>query len=114
MSIGKRIKLLRVEKGLTQKKLAELAHTDQKNISIYEKELATPSSIILRQIIIALEADPFYLLDIEQSKIKETPSLKLLKEIDTLEEKERMAILVVIENFLELNRIRTKKGKRTK
>lgn len=114
MSLGKRIKILRTDKSWTQKDLAEKAGISQKYISTYEDESVIPTATVLRQIIIALEADPFYLLDIPNDGIKESPSFKLIKEIDSLGERERTAVLVVIENFLELNRTRPKKRKKEK
>ena len=69
MTLGKRIKSIRLEKEITQGALAALVETSQKNISTYEVDLVVPSANMMRKIIIALEADPFYILDIEKKGV---------------------------------------------
>ncbi len=97
MTLGKRIKSIRLEKGITQGALAVLLETSQKNISTYEVDLVIPSAIMMRKIIIALEADPFYVLDIEKKGVSDTPLMKLIRKIDSLPEcEEKVNLLTMI------------------
>jgi transcriptional regulator with XRE-family HTH domain len=111
MTIGKRIKSIRLEKEITQGALAALVETSQKNISTYEVDLVIPSAIMMRKIIIALEADPFYILDIEKKGISDTPLMKLVRKIDSLPEKDKAIVMGIVENFLLVNKIRGGKNK---
>lgn len=111
MTLGKRIKSIRLEKEITQGALAALVETSQKNISTYEVDLVVPSAIMMRKIIIALEADPFYILDIEKKGISDTPLMKLVKKIDSLPEKDKTIVMGVIENFWEVNKNKNNKKK---
>jgi transcriptional regulator with XRE-family HTH domain len=111
MTLGKRIKSIRLEKEITQGALAALVETSQKNISTYEVDLVIPSAIMMRKIIIALEADPFYILDIEKKGISDTPLMKLVRKIDSLPEKDKTIVMGVIENFWEINKIKNNKKK---
>lgn len=111
MTLGKRIKSIRLEKEITQGALAALVETSQKNISTYEVDLVVPSAIMMRKIIIALEADPFYILDIEKKGISDTPLMKLVRKIDSLPEKDKTIVMGIVENFLLVNKIRGGKNK---
>jgi transcriptional regulator with XRE-family HTH domain len=111
MTLGKRIKSIRLEKEITQGALAALVETSQKNISTYEVDLVVPSAIMMRKIIIALEADPFYILDIEKKGISDTPLMKLVRKIDSLPEKDKTIVMGVIENFWEVNKNKKNKKK---
>jgi transcriptional regulator with XRE-family HTH domain len=111
MTLGKRIKSIRLEKEITQGALAALVETSQKNISTYEVDLVIPSAIMMRKIIIALEADPFYILDIEKKGISDTPLMKLVRKIDSLPEKDKAIVMGIVENFLLVNKIRGGKNK---
>jgi transcriptional regulator with XRE-family HTH domain len=111
MSIGKRIKELRLSKGLSQEYLAEKANVSQKNISFYERDQAVPSAIILKDIAIALDADLNYLFDYFPKQKTVHPLLARIREIDDLPQKERDALLLMIDTFLQAYRT---KGKRKK
>jgi hypothetical protein len=66
---------------------------------------------MMRKIIIALEADPFYILDIEKKGISDTPLMKLVRKIDSLPEKDKAIVMGIVENFLLVNKIRGGKNK---
>ena len=57
MSIGHNIKALRMEKGLSQRQLAELIGTARQYITNIENNRKTPSIRLLAQIADALETD---------------------------------------------------------
>lgn len=61
--LGKRIKLARVEKDMTQAGLAEATGILQKNISRYETGQALPTLETLEKIVKALEKPYSYFLD---------------------------------------------------
>ena len=63
--LGKRIKLARVEKDLSQDQLAELIKARQKSISRYETGAAIPSLETLVKIAKSLKKPPSYFLDEE-------------------------------------------------
>ena len=100
MSIGKRIKDLRIEKGLKQKELALEANIAQKNLSTYENELNIPPSDILKKIADALGVTSDSLLGSSSSELKNPEFVKMLNEIDKLPSKERQALLTIINTFL--------------
>jgi len=61
--LGKRIKLARVEKDLSQVQLAELIEARQKNISGYETGVTAPSIEVLLKIAKTLDKTVNYFLD---------------------------------------------------
>ena len=65
MSIGKNIKAIRKEKGLTQKKLAELSGIAEITIRQYEAEKYRPKVEAVKKLAVALEVSPFDITGIE-------------------------------------------------
>jgi transcriptional regulator with XRE-family HTH domain len=61
--LGKRIKLARIEKDLSQDQLADLIKAKQKSISRYETGMAVPSLETLEKIVQKLEKPFAYFLD---------------------------------------------------
>lgn len=61
--LGKKIKLARVEKDLSQDQLAEIIKAKQKSISRYETGIAVPSLETLEKIANTLEKPFAYFLD---------------------------------------------------
>lgn len=61
--LGKRIKLARIEKDLSQDQLAELIKAKQKSVSRYETGLALPSLDTLEKISQILHKPFSYFLD---------------------------------------------------
>lgn len=62
---GQRIKELRTEKGLTQKQLAEVLNSTQKNVSKYELELLDLSTDLIIRICKFFDVSADYLLGLE-------------------------------------------------
>lgn len=88
MTIGKTIRSIRKEKGITQKKLAELSGIAEITIRQYEADKYKPKIEQVKKIAAALNVSPFdivgsQLLDVEETgeKIK----LKTLQDYSTLE-----------------------------
>ena len=63
---GKRIRELRLEKGMTQAQLAEMLRTTQKYISKYETEYLDLSTAMIVELCKIFEVSADYLLGIEE------------------------------------------------
>ena len=61
--LGKKIKLARIEKDLSQGQLAELIKAKQKSISRYETGASIPSLEMLERLVKSLEKPFAYFLD---------------------------------------------------
>lgn len=100
MSIGKKLKKHRTEKGITQSQLAENTGIYQKNISDYEADLVTPSILMIKKIAEALDLSLDYLLSDDAHIIKDKRITRASKEIDKMRDEEKKYILEVIEAFI--------------
>jgi transcriptional regulator with XRE-family HTH domain len=100
MTFGKKLKQLRIEKGLTQQQLAErLGYVTNSYISDVERGHFIPSRDKLKRIARALGV-PFKVLDdmllesrLEALGIKEPELISLFKDIPSLPEKDKKAII---------------------
>ncbi len=68
MSFGKKLKLLRIEKGYYQKQLAQLMNTELYNISNWEQGRAEPCLEDIRKLCIIFNISADELLEIETSE----------------------------------------------
>lgn len=101
MTLGEKIKLARMQKKISQQELGDAAETHQKNVSKYEKDLVIPSAITLKKIADALEVTTDYLLGHEDNAaIKDTALLKQFKEVDTMPDDEKNALMKVISAYI--------------
>lgn len=64
MIIGKRIKELRVEKGISQKKLADAIGVDKRAVIFWEQEVNEPKATYIRNIALYFGCSADYLLGI--------------------------------------------------
>jgi len=62
MGLGEKIKLVRMQKKMSQSDLAKAADVHQKNISKYENDGVVPSALILKEIAKALGVTADFLL----------------------------------------------------
>lgn len=62
MTVGERIKKIRLEKGMTQQDLAKRTGINDANIRKYEGGRQNPKLETLERIAAALEVDPYYLV----------------------------------------------------
>ena len=65
MEFGKRLKQLRIEKGLTQKQLAEKLNVLNTAISNWETSISEPSLDMVKEIVAFFETTSDYLLGID-------------------------------------------------
>jgi transcriptional regulator with XRE-family HTH domain len=100
MTLGKRIKATRIEKGYTQKELAVFAGILQKNLSTYENDLVMPSADTLHKISIALKTSMDYLLGSPFVELNNPEFTKMLNDIDKLPKKEKEALLTIVQTYL--------------
>lgn len=101
MTLGEKIKLIRMKKKLSQQDLSQVAGIHQKNISKYEKDLVIPSAVVLKNIADALEVTTDYLLGNEDSDtIKDTALLRQFKEVDTMPDEEKSTLMKVISAYI--------------
>jgi transcriptional regulator with XRE-family HTH domain len=115
MNFGQKIRKLRIEKGLTQQELAErLGYKTNSYISDVESGRFIPSRDKLKKIARALDV-PFKVLEdmlleskLEALGIREPELLSLFKDIPSLPEKDKRAI---INAYLKVKERRMKKEK---
>lgn len=101
MTLGEHIKIARLQKKMSQQELGKAADIHQKNISKYESDEVVPSALTLKAIADVLQVSTDYLLGSkEPTAIKDTALLKLLKDMDNLNEPEKNSLMTVISGFL--------------
>ena len=79
--LGKRIKELRIKKGLTQEQFAELVGMGERNLSKIECGINFISADTLNRITKALNITPKELFDFEHLKNKELQKEELIEQI---------------------------------
>jgi transcriptional regulator with XRE-family HTH domain len=115
MNFGRKLRQLRIEKGLTQQELAErLGYKTNSYVSDVESGHFIPSKDKLKKIARALDV-PFKVLEdmlleskLEALGIKEPELLSLFKDIPSLPEEDKRAI---INAYLKVKERRMKKRK---
>jgi transcriptional regulator with XRE-family HTH domain len=101
-TFGKRLRLCREEKNLSQQELAKKLNTSHSVIGRYERDEMTPSVEVARKISQLLETTVGYLLgEVNQSDTFKDPiMLKRLQQLNTLPEKDKECILYTLDNLL--------------
>lgn len=89
MSLGKKIRLLRIERGITAKELAERAGVSPSMISKIEHDVALPSHDTLRKILVGLHASLSDLVDREPSGTATADSRERVGRISVVKPHER-------------------------
>ena len=98
MSLGERIKLVRMQRKFSQSELARMADVHQKNISKYENEGVVPSAMTLKAIADALDVTTDYLLGSErEGTIQDKNLLRYLREVDQMPDEMRGAIITILD-----------------
>ena len=102
MGLGEKIKLVRMQKKMSQSDLAKAADVHQKNISKYENDGVVPSALVLKEIAKALGVTSDFLLGNElDDTIKDVSLLKFFKEVDKMPDDQKMALKTVIEAYVQ-------------
>jgi transcriptional regulator with XRE-family HTH domain len=97
MTIAERIRLIRQQKGFSQKELAEKALVNLKSLSRYELGTSVPPADILKQISDALGVTSDMLLGDEETKIKDKDLMQKMEVIQQLEPKEKNVVYTFLD-----------------
>jgi transcriptional regulator with XRE-family HTH domain len=109
-SIGERIKILRTEKGFTQKSLAEQIGMTYVQIGRYEKRGAIPSSGVLAKLADALETTADFLMngsrdEIASREIQDKELLHLFKSIEQLDDQDKSMVKTFLDALLTKRKV---------
>ena len=103
MGIGKRIKEVRLKKGLTQEELARLVGVTKGAIANYEKETSHPKEPVMYAFFKALDVEPNYLFQDCIDSLKKAPAPAEastgVNEIDA----QRLYEMLLEQGFIEAN-----------
>ncbi len=81
--LGKRLKEIRLKKGLTQQQLGDMVNVTKVSICCYENDIRTPNLETFQDLLKALDISPDYLLGNDVNVISEDSeeyAIKLAKE----------------------------------
>jgi len=106
-TIGQRIAYFRKKRGLTQTELAEIIGISQKLVAAYEKSYIRLYDEMIARFALALKVSADDLLGIKNKNNNEPlPSLRVMrrfKEIDSLSESRKKAILKTLDDLIRAN-----------
>jgi transcriptional regulator with XRE-family HTH domain len=108
--LGKRILLLRKNKGLSQTDLAKLAGISYAQIGRYETKGAQPPAEVLKKIANALDTTTDFLINGDtdekaMSALKDAELLKQFKEVEQMEDEDKNIIKKLIDAFITKKKI---------
>jgi len=102
MTLGENIKIVRMQKKMSQAELAKSANVHQKNISKYENDGVVPSALTLKEIARVLDVTTDFLLGSEKDDVvKDVTLLKFFKEVDKMPDNLKGALMQVIEAYVQ-------------
>ena len=78
-SFGEKLRMLRVEKGLTQRQLADALFITRKTISNWEAGIRMPDVVMLTRLSRTLGVKPYELMDVYSSE-KDSPTLIIVED----------------------------------
>ena len=102
MDIGKKISLLRKNKGLKQKELADILHVTDKAISRWESGIGNPDVTMLPQIAKVFDVSLDYLLSDEEGLPQPKNEEKTVEEIKTKNKPNRKVITIIVSSIFAL------------
>lgn len=106
MIIGKNIKKIRLDKGMTQSDLAEKSNIKLNQISKIERNESDPKCTTIMKIMQALKCDANSLFrDAQKTTINEHMEI-LITEIQELPFNEKDVLVNIIEKFIKINNIK--------
>lgn len=110
MTIGDRIKELRLKKKLTQADLAKLVGLTYIQIGRYEKQKSNPSSDVLQRLAEALETSTDFLMNgstdkIASEKLTDKELLNLFKSVEELDEEDKKMIKTFLDALVTKRKI---------
>lgn len=102
MDIGKKISLLRKNKGLKQKELADILHVTDKAISRWESGIGNPDVTMLPQIAKVFDVSLDYLLSDEEGLPKPTVDEKPFEEPKVKKKPSKKIITIIVSSIVAL------------
>jgi transcriptional regulator with XRE-family HTH domain len=107
---AKRLKELRQKKKISQTELGKIVGLHFTHISRYERGLSQPTAGKLRKLAEFLGVTVDYLIEgkiseVAESNLGDKDLLKMFKEIETFEEKDKIVIKQLIDAFIAKKRI---------
>ena len=92
MTVGEKIKCLRIKKNMTQEELAKLLNTTKQNVYKYENDLITNIPLDkIKKLAEIFDVSPFYIIgwqsDVPLEGNKKSEVLKLVEEIQAKKDK---------------------------
>lgn len=113
INFGKQIAALRKSKGLTQQQLGDEVGVSKRVIAYYEGETKYPPAHLIIPLSQALNVTTDELLGVKELKDTTDPKLatlwRKLKAIESFSEKDRKAILQLVDIISEKNKVRQSK-----
>jgi transcriptional regulator with XRE-family HTH domain len=105
MTAGERIKELRVQKKLTQEKLAKLVGLSYIQVGRYETNKSKPSSDVLQHLANALDTTTDYIMkgtedDAVAAQLTDKELLKQFKQVELMNAEDKNLIKTFIDAFL--------------
>ncbi|MGI9301374.1 MAG: helix-turn-helix domain-containing protein [Gammaproteobacteria bacterium] len=109
MTLGARIKRLRLERNWSQTQFAQHLKVHQKQISGYERDVHVPSTELLIRMAALFNVSLDYLAfenreDLQQVQIADRDLLQKLEAIDQLTDADRTTVKAVLDTFILKNR----------
>jgi len=111
MDFSKRLKKIRIEKGLTKGDLAKLIGVHYSQIGRYEEKGAQPSSDVMAKLANALEISTDFLMngtsdDLANSTLTDKELLNQFKTIEKLSENDKGVVKVFLDAFITKGKLR--------
>jgi transcriptional regulator with XRE-family HTH domain len=111
LTLGKRIRQLRLQRGWSQQELAEKVGIGQKQVSAYERDANTPSGEIFIALARALDVSLDYLAqlaeeDASQVAVADRELLEKVQHVDKLSEEDRALVKGVMDLVILKHRFR--------
>jgi transcriptional regulator with XRE-family HTH domain len=108
---AERLRLLRIQKGLSQTELAKRINMHNTHISRYERGESLPSSQALKALADCLDVSTDYLYDGNEedaavADFHDRDFLRIFKEAESLDEKDKEVLKILIESFLARKKIK--------
>ena len=105
MTLGKRIKQLRTEKGLSQSQLAEMIDISYPQMSRYEIKGVQPPADVLKKLADVLGTTADYIISGDSNEkikngLKDAELIKQFKEMDKLPDEEKNVLLKIVSAYI--------------
>jgi transcriptional regulator with XRE-family HTH domain len=109
MTLGERVKRLRLDRGWSQAQLGQKLSVHQKQVSGYERDVHVPSTDLLIRLAEAFDVSLDYLVSGGQGEsrridVADRELIRHMEAVDKLPERDKEAVKAVLESFILKNR----------